>query len=94
MMPILHSELAKRARAALTTDPRTKDATIKVLDQNGVLTLEGTVPSEAACQASEEIVREQQGVIKVINQLQVSPVDDPLAPSPPIPPEEHPYIDA
>ena len=93
-MPILHSELAQRARAALTANALTKEATVKVLDENGFVTLTGTAPSDAARQAAEEIVLQQPGVRRVQNKLEVSRVDRLPPSSQPVPPEEHPYIEA
>jgi osmotically-inducible protein OsmY len=93
-MPVLHSELAKRARAALKADALTREATIKVLDDNGFVTLEGTAPSDAARQMAEEIVKQQPGVRRVFNKLEVKGVDRSQPSSQPVPPEEHPYIEA
>jgi len=92
-MPTIHSALAPRARAALTEGARTKASTIKVVDENGVLTLKGTARSQAVRQAAEEIVSSQKGVIRVINELEVAPVDETATQSQAIPPQEHPYIE-
>jgi osmotically-inducible protein OsmY len=45
-MGIMYSELAQRVRAALAGDPRTHEEGIKVVDNNGILTLRGEVSSE------------------------------------------------
>ena len=93
-MPVLHSELAQRAKAALVVNALTKEASVKVLDENGFVTLKGTAPSNAARRAAEEIVLQQPGVRRVFNELDVRQVDRSPSSSQPVPPEEHPYIEA
>jgi osmotically-inducible protein OsmY len=46
---------------ALVEDPRTRDGIVEVIDEHGVITLLGTVPTAAA----------QPGVISVTNSLRV-----------------------
>lgn len=71
-MTIRHSELAHRVSAALQDDPRTEDAAIDVIDESGVITLTGTPTSDDVYQAAEEITRQLEGVIEVVNELQVA----------------------
>ena len=56
---------------AFLKDPRTKNAGIEVASTQGVITLSGTVKSEAIREAAEEITRRQEGVITVINELKI-----------------------
>ncbi len=67
----IKSDLAKQVLKALDEDPRTKDVTVDVIDQNGVITLTGTAPSEAAKGAAVEIVEGQEGVNSVIPDVSV-----------------------
>jgi len=58
--------------AAIQNDPRTKHAVIEATSLGGVISLTGTVRSEAERQAAEEIAREQEGVLSVLNEIKVS----------------------
>lgn len=60
-----------RVVQALMSDPRTKDVTIDVIDEHGIVTLRGTVDREHIRQAAEEIARKQEGVITVINEIKI-----------------------
>ncbi|MFN2291343.1 MAG: BON domain-containing protein [Anaerolineae bacterium] len=70
-MVIEQIELAKRVEDALAQDPRTEDLILDVVDQNGMVTLTGTVPSHDAREAAEDVARQQEGVIEVVNDLEV-----------------------
>ena len=70
-MTIRYSELAQRVSAALQDDPRTQDAAIDVVDESGMITLTGSVDSDDIHGAAEEITRQQEGVVEVVNELQV-----------------------
>jgi osmotically-inducible protein OsmY len=56
---------------ALMDDPRTADAGIDAANDRGMITLTGTVDSEEARRAAEEIARDQVGVLTVVNELKV-----------------------
>lgn len=56
---------------ALMNDARTKDATIDVISNQGVVTLLGEVESEKVVRAAEEVAGSFDSVIKVINNLVV-----------------------
>ena len=79
-------QLAKQVMAALSEDPRTSDATIDVVDNNGIVTLVGTVNSEEVRQAAKEVAGKQEGVIEVIDDLQLEREEElpvqPIAPAP------------
>lgn len=67
------SELALSTRIALALleDSRTSDAVIEVIDQRGLITLQGEVADVQTRQTAETIAAEQSGVISVVNELQV-----------------------
>ncbi|MCL4560847.1 MAG: BON domain-containing protein [Chloroflexi bacterium] len=65
-------ELVERVTEALLRDPRTRNSVIEVANDRGIVTLKGSVEKEAISQAAEEITREQEGVITVINEIKVS----------------------
>ncbi len=44
---------------------------VEVLDNNGLITLRGTVPTREARDRAEAIVRQLDGVVNVINELDV-----------------------
>ncbi len=60
-----------RVATALFEDPRTTDAVIEVIDERGVITLQGEVDDPETREAAEAIAAEQTGVISVVNTLQV-----------------------
>jgi sporulation protein YlmC with PRC-barrel domain len=64
-------ELSTRVARALFEDARTAQCVIEVIDERGVVTLSGTVPSATARQAAAEIAAAQPGVISVTNTLRV-----------------------
>ena len=57
---------------ALLQDPTTQDCAIEVIDNNGVVTLAGVVPSQSASDRAEAIAHTIDGVTSVINQLAVA----------------------
>ncbi len=78
-----------RVIAALEADPRTRLAVIEVTSDHGVVTLSGEVSSAEVRRAAEEIARQQEGVISVINALEVKPDRlDELLPAVRIPPQQ------
>jgi hypothetical protein len=81
-----HSELLRRTSTCLQDDPRTRDAGIDVVEEGGTVTLTGTVTSEEVRRAAEEIAQQQEGVLQVINELQVEAEDqegETIVPAPP-----------
>jgi len=65
------TDLQLAAQKAILDDPRTKEHGIEVLDDNGVITLRGNVPSRDVQKAAEKIVKDVSGVISVINSLDI-----------------------
>jgi len=62
------TDLQTRVQRALMDDSRTQDYGVEVLDNNGVITLRGIVPSREASTAVETVAREVDGVVSVINE--------------------------
>ena len=52
--------------------PLIKDTVIEVIDERGVITLQGEVPDLEAREAAEAVAAEQPGVISVVNNLRVN----------------------
>jgi osmotically-inducible protein OsmY len=71
-MSSINSNVVSRVTNALLSDPRTKGAIIEVSSQGGTVTLLGTVPVPETRQAAEEIARQQEGVVNVVNGLTIS----------------------
>lgn len=70
------NELRDKVQAALLDNEHTEDAAIEVLNENGIITLSGMVLSKEIAETAESITKEVNGVISVINQLQVKREDD------------------
>lgn len=67
----LYNDLLGEVEGALMNDPRTRDAIIEVDNNNGIVTLSGVVKSAEIVSAAEEVASQPDGVIKVVNLLQV-----------------------
>lgn len=67
----LYNNLLEEVESALLNDPRTRNAIIEVDNNNGIVTLSGVVDSLVTSDAAEEVVSQQNGVIKVVNQLRI-----------------------
>lgn len=65
------SDPGQRVANALMEDPRTEDAIIEVTNDRGVITLTGSVNSDEVRKAAEEIARQQEGVITVVDELKI-----------------------
>ena len=57
---------------ALQDEPLTRHCTIDVVNNQGAITLSGTVPSEEARLAAERVSKKQRGVVLVVNELKVA----------------------
>lgn len=68
--------LQKSVQKALTDDLRTREAAIEILNENGVITLSGIVPHIKTSEAAESIVKEVDGVVSVVNEIQVRKDDN------------------
>jgi hypothetical protein len=65
--------IADEVLTALAQDPRTAAFVIEVVYEHGVITLMGEVESELAHTAAEEIAHCHDGVVSVVNALEVRP---------------------
>ena len=63
--------LQHQVQEALAEINELRDAQIDVLDSNGIVSLRGVVPTVAAREKAEAIVRGMDGVVSVINELDV-----------------------
>jgi osmotically-inducible protein OsmY len=63
--------LGEQVRSKLATDPQAKGASIDVTAKDGVLLLEGTVPTSAVKQQVLAIAREVEGVVQVVDRIRV-----------------------
>jgi osmotically-inducible protein OsmY len=57
---------------ALQDEPLTRRCNIDVVNNQGTITLSGTVPTEDARQAAERVSKKQRGVVLVVNELKVA----------------------
>ncbi len=82
---MIKSDVAKRVSTALAEDERTAEFDLNVVDEQGMITLMGSVATPEARAVVEEIAAAEEGVIEVINDLVVEPSDigDKLVPPPP-----------
>ncbi|MBN1399308.1 MAG: BON domain-containing protein [Anaerolineae bacterium] len=65
-----------RVMAALRSDPRTDLASIDVVARQGIVTLSGQVDSQGIKDAAGKLAAEQEGVVQVINDLEVAEDED------------------
>lgn len=70
------TELARQIMEAFGEDERTRDATIDAVDNNGVITLVGTAPTDESRAAAIEIAEKQPGVTTVIGDITLSDSED------------------
>jgi osmotically-inducible protein OsmY len=71
MVSSIVSKLREKVEAKLREDPQVKDFPIEVLNNNGVITLQGEVPSEAVSMTAAGLTRQVDGVVHVINELRI-----------------------
>lgn len=69
--PPAEEALATTIERLLISDPRTEGAAIDVIDDRGIITLEGTVDTPQARAAAEVLAAQQPGVISVTNNLRL-----------------------
>lgn len=82
------TQLATNIKAAMFSDPQTKDAGVQVDVKNGVATLTGTAPSDAAHLEAYKIATNTPGITKVNDQITVAAPDQTAQAAPT--PEEQP----
>lgn len=71
------AQLATTIKAAMFSDPQTKDAALQVVVKDGVVTLSGTVPSDAAHLEAYKIASNSPGVVKVNDEATVQTPEAP-----------------
>jgi osmotically-inducible protein OsmY len=64
-------QLKEEVEEKLRQDPRVRDLPIDVLDNNGMIILQGTVPSQSLSMLVEDLARQVDNVISVSNELYV-----------------------
>jgi osmotically-inducible protein OsmY len=72
MLKSIGTNLQSDIMVALSQDPITEECAIEVIDNNGIITLAGVVPSAEASDRAEAIARTMDGVGTVLNQLAVA----------------------
>ena len=64
-------DLQHQVQTALMDDPDLSEYGIEVVDNNGIITLSGTVPTTDARDRAETVLRNLAGVTSVINEINV-----------------------
>lgn len=77
------TQLATNIKAAMFSDPQTKDAGLQVTAKDGVVTLSGTAPSDAAHLEAYKIATNTPGVTKVDDQITVGAPQETAQAAPP-----------
>jgi osmotically-inducible protein OsmY len=67
----LNTPLQEKAEAALRADWLLKDFPIEIFDDNGILILQGSVPSKAIALLIEDVVQKVDGVVGITNALYI-----------------------
>ena len=65
------TQIQQDVQTVLMQDSLTGEYGIEVLDNNGIITLTGMVPSREVMERAESVVRDVEGVQGVINQLEI-----------------------
>lgn len=65
------TDIQLNVQTALMQDAQTQDYGIEVIDNNGIITLKGVVPSLEASERAELITKDIDGVRAVFNELAV-----------------------
>jgi hyperosmotically inducible protein len=65
------TDVTNKAKAAIFTDPLTKDSQINVSTTKGVVQLTGVVSSQAARDRADQLARGASGALGVKNELQI-----------------------
>jgi osmotically-inducible protein OsmY len=71
----IRSDLERKLQKVLAEDPRTQELSVEIIDESGYITLEGSVPSEEDRKTAAKVVGQQDGVIEVANNIEVSTGD-------------------
>jgi hypothetical protein len=84
------SQLATNLKAQMFSDPQTKTANLQVAVKNGVVTLSGTAPSDAARYEAYKLAASMPGVSKVDDQVTIQAPVQTAEASPPTPAVNNP----
>lgn len=77
------TERQQQIQRALAQDERTQDYPFEIIDESGLITIKGEVPSREARQAAVEIAENQEGVVEVVDDIHlVDKPDESLSPIP------------
>ena len=68
---VLMSDAKKKVLEAFNENGILERSAIEVIDENGIVTLKGTVEKYDSIKFAEQIAKQQPGVIEVINELNV-----------------------
>lgn len=68
---VTDSWITMKIKTDVSSDSTLKDSDVTIATKTGIVTLKGTVASEAAKARAEEIARKTQGVTKVVDDLSV-----------------------
>lgn len=66
------TDLQRKAQKALLDDRLTKKHGIEILEEDGVVTLKGSVPSRKIKKLAASILRDVRNIDRVVNKLQVN----------------------
>jgi len=77
--------IATDIKAKMFSEPLLKSATVNVTSKNGIVTITGIVPGDAARLAAERIASQTKGVKQVIDSTTVAPPQPLAAENPPSP---------
>ncbi len=63
------TEITDRVIEALKSDPRTRGCIFDVAHDRGVVSVRGEVPNAQVREAAEQVAKQQDGVITVVNEI-------------------------
>lgn len=70
------TDLQVQVQKAILEDQRIKEFGIEALDDNGVITLRGTVPSREVKKIADTVVESVEGVVDVVDALDVEEINE------------------
>ena len=69
------TDLNVKIQDAILTNTQTREHEIEAFNENGIVTLKGSVPTREVSRVAEVAIKEVDGVVSVINMLNIQPVD-------------------
>ncbi len=67
------TQMKEAVESKLRAEPKLRDFPIDVFDYNGVIILQGEISSESLSMFVEDLARQVDGVVSVVNELYVKP---------------------